>query len=443
MFDRSITLDRWMARAEKYDLYFFTAMLALLSFSLPGREGPNSAGGIDVVALAKLGIRVVACGYFALLFLRLIQRGSFRVSSMYVPWILFAGWSLLSVAWSALPVVSIGQWLGLVALLAMSQTIAWRYSDAREMSWIDMIVWIHGITFVYCAAVMAAHLVSPHLSGLDRQLWISGSNGLVHPTAAGATSSLGVLLGVYLYARRLPKPQLTKYRVILVAMILVELSLLYSSKSRAALLMTVICLLVYGVFLTSWRARGVTVLTIGLALLATITIDPGFELIGGGIDGVGNYIKRGQTADDLKNASGRSEMWAAIGAQIETSPALGHGYFVTSSNGKLDVWQGPSNQDAHNIFLQVLVTTGFIGMIPFLWALCRMARGIFAERDGDFYWLVLLVGIWYAGWGQGCVTFLGPVRPESVVFFVVLGLLAGRVDWRQNQAMTQREVAAV
>lgn len=415
-------IDRSVTWARQYDLYFFSAALALLSFSAPGRDGPNSAGGLDVIALAKFGIRVAACGYFGFLLMWAIRIRDkpLRTSPLFVPWFVFAFWSLLSVTWSALPTVSFGQWLGLVALLAFSHTLATRQA-VRSMDWLKIVRWLHWILFAYCAAVMTVHVLSPGTSGLDRALWIAGSNGLVHPTAAGATSSLGVVIGVFLIARKL-----TRHPWLMVAMVLVELSLLYCSKSRSALLMTVVCFLVYAAFLTSTRVRGVSLLTIGGMLLTLVAIDSGFEWVGLGMDEVANYLSRGQTADDLKNASGRSEMWAAIWEQIQSSPVWGHGYFVTSSNGLLDVWQGPSNQDAHNVMLQVWVTTGLIGVMPFVWAMWRAFRCVARERNTDFFWFIVLLALWYAGWGQGCVTFLGPIRPESVVFFTGLGLLAGR-----------------
>jgi O-antigen ligase len=450
-----------MRAARRFDIAFFAAALALLSFSLPGREGPESAGGVDFLALSKLGIRVVAIVYFAMACWitwstssirssELIHR--YRISWLLLPWFFFAGWSLLSVSWSALPVVSVGQWLGLVALLMFTQTVAWRYResvawfqkqsqtlanyrpDSNRFRWVDLIVWVHFILFIYCLGVLIVHLAAPQISGLDRALWISGNNGLVHPTAAGASSSLGVLIGVFLLARKL-----TRTRTLMITMVLVELAVLYFSKSRSALLMTVVCLSVYAVVLTSDRIRGTALLAIGAALLVWISLDPGFEIAGDGLDLVTAYVSRGQTADELKNVSGRSEMWAAIWEQYQTSPILGHGYFVTSSNGKLDVWQGPANQDAHNILLQVLVTTGVIGMIPFAWAMVRMVRAGINETDADWFWLMTLTGIWFVGWSQGCVTFLGPIRPESVVFFAVLGVAAGRVDVRISHIDEQQE----
>ena len=38
-----------------------------------------------------------------------------------------------------------------------------------------------------------------------------------------------------------------------------------------------------------------------------------------------------------------------------------------------------------------------------------------------------VIGLWYMGWGQLCESFMGPVQPEAVVFFTVLGLAIGAV----------------
>src|SRR5437879_3166734 len=43
--------------------------------------------------------------------------------------------------------------------------------------------------------IVAVHIAAPHLSGLTRDDFEEEvSNGLVHPTSAGATASLGVVL---------------------------------------------------------------------------------------------------------------------------------------------------------------------------------------------------------------------------------------------------------
>ncbi|CAN0484908.1 unnamed protein product, partial [Hapterophycus canaliculatus] len=100
--------------------------LALVSFSLPGREGPGSAGGLDLIALAKLAIRLAVLVWFGAIFVlirRYIVHGEWT-TRILLPWWCFLAWSLITIGWSALKVVSIGQWLGLAALIAMTQVIA-------------------------------------------------------------------------------------------------------------------------------------------------------------------------------------------------------------------------------------------------------------------------------------------------------------------------------
>ncbi len=105
---------------------------------------------------------------------------------------------------------------------------------------------------------------------------------------------------------------------------------------------------------------------------------------------------------------------------------------MTSSNGKLDVWTGPMNHDAHNVVLQVMVSMGLVGLGLFGWVgltWCHALAVFFRLRDGNAatFFLLVIMTVWFAVWGQGCVTFLGPIRPESVVFFALVGILGGNM----------------
>ena len=68
----------------------------------------------------------------------------------------------------------------------------------------------------------------------------------------------------------------------------------------------------------------------------------------------------------------------------------------------------------------------------FAWAVLvstnKLARLIIFSPSGsqghELGWLLLVTGLWYLGWCQGCVSLLGAIRPESVIFFACLGLLA-------------------
>ena len=110
---------------------------------------------------------------------------------------------------------------------------------------------------------------------------------------------------------------------------------------------------------------------------------------------------------------------------------FGHGYFVTSETGKLDVWNHVHNHTAHNLILQILASTGALGLLVFGMAIARVVLTISGLRSGDvvqrrIFFILAISGIWYLGWAQFGVSFMGPVRPESIYFFVLLGIGLGQ-----------------
>lgn len=434
---------RWIiGRLRDYDLAVFASLLALVSFSLPGRGGEAMTGGIDFIAIAKLFIRFAAFGWFSVIVWlhgKDCQRPTDGwVSPSLLPWFVFLGWAAVTFVWSPLPVVSIGQWFGFAALLLMSQVIALRVNEHNgEVEWPALFSLMFCVLTIYSAVILVVYLFSPAVSGLDRSLSFRGNGGLIHPTAAGATASLGMVWAVSRIARANRGSWL-----FLSFAVTVHAGLLIAAKSRSSMVMAALSIMFYLAFFYSLRVRACVLLMTGAGCLSLVLIDPGLELVETYAGGVVNYVSRGQSVEQLQGVSGRSEMWEAVWAQYLTAPIFGHGYFVTSSNGMLDVWDGPGNHDAHNVFLQVLVSTGLVGGILFLWALLSTLRryiescGWLSTGEGDVrrdvMRFVLVLGIWYAGWTQGCVSFLGPIRPESVVFFVALGVLTGMPDSRRD-----------
>ncbi len=455
----------------RLDVPLAAMLLALVSFSLPGREAPQSAGGVDPIALAKLAIRMAVIAWFGGIWYWTVLAGVRQAhgktnwatflatgqwaSPVLIPWMAFVVWSFTTIAWSPLKAVSAGQWLGLAALVVFSQVVALRYQTAEPAGsrrapsslqtnrWVVLIRQLSLILGLYSFLVLAVHGAAPQMSGLDRSVSLAGSNGLVHPTAAGATSSLGIVLNIFLLLRGL-----SRGRWLLYASTLVHLAVLLLSASRAALAVTCLTLAICCLLLVRRQTRGWLMFGSGMVVLLFLIVDPGFELLAGGLSGTAEYVQRGQSIEQLRGVSGRVEMWQAVWDQFEKSPWIGHGYFVTSSDGQLDVWDGPANHDAHHLVLQVLVSTGVVGSVILAWATWRGLRHLLAsllrgvrngqdQRSRDLSWLLVVFGIWFAGWGQGCVTFLGPIRPESVFFFALLGLLAGAAGTEQRSAGTE------
>lgn len=398
-------------------------MLMVCTFSLPDREGPESVTSVDAVALLKLAARgsTLAVVGLAVLWSPRDRRIGVLCWAL-LPFALFVVWGGLSCLWSPLWAVSVGQLAGLAAQLLIALGLGFACRSERDVSLVLRHLSL-GLLLI-SALIVAVDMARPDLSGLDRSSMTEGvSNGLVHPTSAGATASLGVLILVaswllwdWRWARALLVPGIAVHGVLLML-----------ANSRMATALTVLLV----VALAALLGRRQIVAAIGVlacvAFMLYLVVDPGLTLAGNLGEAARAYLQRGGTAEQFTTLTGRTELWSAVWSEFLKSPLIGHGYFVTSSTGLLDVWLIPANRDAHNVLLQVLVTTGIVGLALFLWGLMRPARAVFQHlrrhpQHRALLVLFVVVAAWYAAWGLLCSSFMGPVQPESVVFFAMSGL---------------------
>src|SRR5260370_11025996 len=158
---------------------------------------------------------------------------------------------------------------------------------------------------------------------------------------------------------------------------------------------------------------------------------------------VSSYVMRGQGAADAFTVSGRTEVWDIAIKSFLESPLFGHGYYSMTSTGKMYVWGAERWQTAHNIYLHVLTGTGVIGFFLLVWALIYVLRPMiaYARRRGPerrVAIFVLLLAAWYLALGCFELSFSGPVDPEVVLFFIILGISAGFIaNERERNARTR------
>ena len=403
-------------------------LLMLFTFSVPGREGPSTVGGMDLIALAKLATRGVV---FVILVAALVRSwGHPRrplVGWCLAPFALFLGWCFVSVLWSPLQTVSVGQASGLLVLVLLTAVLGLAGVGRRGTS--TVLCHLSGALLLMSAVLLAVHLVAPDASGLSREpAGDEGSLGLMHPTSAGSTAALGLIMltaGRLLWGWRWS-------RVLLVPGVGVHGAVLLLAASRTAVILATVAVaaLVAVCIPRRWLAR--SLVAVSIAGTTYLVLDPSLDVVEGMSRSVTVYLRRGESAELILTLTGRTDLWEAIWKSFQESPLIGHGYFVTSRTGEINVWSGPANRTAHNVLLQVLVTTGLVGGGLFLWGLGRPVAA--AGRDlggkrGTVRLAVFLtvIGLWYMGWGQLCESFMGPVQPEAVVFFTVLGLAIGAV----------------
>lgn len=399
--------------------------LAVFSFSMPGRMDDGSGGSLDAIAATKMLLRVGTVAWFmhqALQCLHARDWGSKSVNRIFAPWCIYLVWAFFSAVWSPLKVATIGQAIGLAAHLSLAWLVAQRFNDADSLR--TLAKHLCRLMVVFSAIVLVVCIIFPDSGGLDRDERVDSTDGFVHPTAVGATASLGLVYLVGLYLLRLESWRWFAFGVA------VHSTMLLLSQSRAAILCLAVTLPLVQLCFGGWQWIGRTLVIVAACLCVGLILDPGFDYTQKYIDAGLEYIKRGQSSDELAAVSGRAELWEKIYVEFGNSPIIGHGYFVTSAAGKIDVWLKPGiNLDAHNIILQVFVTTGIVGGLIFTVAIWRWLAALWAvivskSRFAEYAKLLSIISVWYLIWGMGCTTFMGPVRPESVVFFVMLGMTA-------------------
>lgn len=426
--------------------------LPLMAFTLPERETPLSFGSIDALALGKVVALLVVTLFGGLLLLRNLlevrqareMRGGNVESSLpevlraLAPCFVFLGWAILSVFWTARFSVSLGQSGGMTGLLVMASLIgvlACTYHCTEAV--LKSLCW----SFLgFSGLVLMVHLLAPTLSGLDRRMLITGNDGVVHPTAAAANAGLGVLVVLLCW---LVQRYSWSGRLTLIA-VAVHGSVLFMASSRAALGMTLVSVSVLLFLSGDNRRRAWLAMASGLFALAVLLTDPGLRLFSKpGNVGV-SYVTRGQSFSQLKDLSGRDEMWTKVWEEYLKSPWKGHGYFLTSSTGEMEVWGMKANHTAHNIYLQVIAGTGAIGLLLFMIAMGSLLARFARLRTGDLeckrmFVMLLVVTLWYLGWSLFCASFMGPVRSESVLFYTFIGLGVGqcvRMNVAQRRGVT-------
>lgn len=400
--------------------------LALTSFSAPQRGVSLDGSSLDLVAKLKVLVRLAAIGVLGTLLLtRLGTRAMQRLLWWALPLLAFVAWAVVSVSWSALPRISLGQASGLAVLVMLMLVMADLARDPRAR---DVLVKVLLVTLgCYSLAVLGMLLMAADVVGLDRY-----EEGAFHPTAVGATASLGLVMSL---ARVLTGGDRFDRNWAL-ALAPVHLVCLLVANNRLSMGL----LVMLGGMLLAWKApRRVLagwLLAASLLGLTLLLADPGLEVVLGTLGMTEQYVRRGQGAQELTALSGRAEMWAAMIESFAESPWRGHGYFVSSRTGAMEVWNSVGNKTAHNGLLQVLVTTGVIGAtLVGAWLLSLVVSCGRACVRGDSPVAVLLgvALLWYFGWSLLNASIFGPVQPESVFFYGLAGCFLG-------SRLQQREV---
>ncbi|TWT54102.1 O-Antigen ligase [Rubripirellula amarantea] len=398
-------------------------LLPIMAFTTPTDSIGKSWETLDSV---KLVILAFGCFGGAFVLYRNVGHPQFRrVIDPLIPMFLYFAWTVLSVTWSPLKSVSLAQSGSLAALLIFATSIAIICTSRTQAS--KVLLHVNLALLASSLVVLIAYVIDPTLSGMDRVRIHTGGEALIHPTAAGATASLGLLLPVLCHVIG----RFTWAKYLFIPSVLIQGAIVILSNSRTATGMAAITIGFVLFWYSTNRQRAVALCLGGAVCLASLIVDPGFSVISKTAGASAQYVARGQSGGELMGFSGRAEMWGAIWSEYQKALLIGHGYFVTSEKGEILVWNEKHNHDAHNLLLQVLSTTGAIGLLIFLLGIVQPALAMTLLRKGDdfqrrLFVMLAVAAIWYLGWAQLAVSVMGAIRPESLVFFALLGVGVGQ-----------------
>ncbi len=409
----------------------------LATFSPPGRDGTVTVESLDIVAKLKLVTRLLSTFVIMLL---VFDRDSWRnngwLQSVFLPMAAFLAWGAASVTWSAIPSISVGQVMSFAVAAGLGYVAAANVREEGEIS--RVLFHLSAATSMVSVVLLTAHFGFPDTGRLSREM----VTGYMHPTSVASTAAVGLLVtlaGAMIW-------QWDWARKALFVVVPLQLLMLIVAENRMSLLMLVPAgggLIVSRIS----RRRLLTGTAFGAAvLLAYLLIDPGLSLIDLVLGGTSDFASRGQTSDEIGSFSGRFEMWGVQWASFLQSPWIGHGYFVTSRTGELYVWYTFSNWTAHDIWLQVLVTTGVVGFGLFLWILFSWIGRIVtaARRRSDLANVLPTLGwifLWYLGWSSINESISGPLVPESITFFLLCGIGLSLAAPTESEADEARRAA--
>ena len=411
----------------------------LVTFNQPGRQDVGLRG-IDSVALLKVLVRMLSVTVFGwIVFARLRTRLMRQIVSIHSVWVLFVGWAILSTAWSPLKSFTLGQAGGQLTLVLLSACVAIRFEHINRY-WLNCLLAL----FLYCSVFGLGTLMMPDTMAVER----SSSDSIVHPTALGAAGSLGVILCVGLClaskSRSLQYASIATVPACLIALIVAH--------NRLALILTL--LIGVTLFVVKGKSHLLAIICVAFSGLGAIYIllDPGLVLVEAALGSSVDFFNRGQSKLQLTQLSGRAEMWSKMWESYLDSPLIGHGYLVSAKTGKILVWHQETNHTAHNIALQALVSTGIIGLVLFAIWILKIAQMVWSiwirstnhvQQDlkssfPEFSILPFAIMVWFLGWTFLNESILGPIRPESVVFAIATGAIAGRHHFLRSAALGDR-----
>jgi O-antigen ligase len=201
-----------------------------------------------------------------------------------------------------------------------------------------------------------------------------------------------------------------------------------SSASNIAALCGVLLLFF---FYRKFALLGVGLFVLSLLLMLRFVVDIDFAF-------VRDLLFPGKTDEQISTMTGRLTIWQMFWTYVLESPLIGHGFAVLTSGRS-----GTFASDPHNSIFSILLGTGFLGFLTFLFLVFKLAREIiltaFRKQPGAIGCAAALVAglinsmampLVYAEWEESSLVF-ACIFSLFILFVVIPYIKQRRVKFHQ------------
>ncbi|MGQ4649367.1 IctB family putative bicarbonate transporter [Lyngbya aestuarii] len=386
------------------------------------------------VSTALIGVLLIACAGFWILLTLSDEREQPQVTPIHLLVLLY--WSIATVATALSPVKAAAR-TGLVKLtlyLLLFALMARILRSSRLRSWviglflhISLIVSVYGIRQWFFGAEALATWVDPTSDsvGLTRVYSYLGNPNLLAAYLIPAVALS--LAAVFVWQRLLPK-------ALAVTMFVVNSACLVLTYSRGGWIGFLICMFVFLVLLVywyitklppAWRPWAMPALLGSctlVVLLAVAFVEP-LRLRVASI-----FVGREDSSNNF-----RLNVWSAVLEMIRDRPVIGIGPGNNAFNKIYPLYQQPryTALSAYSVFLEILVETGLVGFLCFLWlmivTLNQGVRQLKRLRDlgnQNGFWLIAAIAAMSGTLAHGLVDTVW-YRPQiSTLWWLTIAIIA-------------------
>lgn len=334
---------------QKYMLFFLLPLFVLLSWPRETFEAFREGEDFGWLRVARI---ILFVGFLAVTGLITLHRKQLlvvprsNILKIFALYTLFAGFSAF---YSKEPLQSLWKAFELFVILIFSiQIYNTRINPVLHAKLLTNAMLY--ISFAFCLMSIVGGILAP-----DRA-WSVGLSGTAKPSMSGVVpminsnmlGQLGGILGLTGIFRLLTLPKTLTWGDWLLP--IVGMTTLILAYSRTCLLTFAVLFLIMVVYLRRWW----------LLLFSAFLLVLGIGIF---LDPIIIYLARGQSAEQLASVSGRTEIWKASLAMWQTSPWIGHGYFVGQKYVEMSLGNNAKflTATADNTYIETLVNLGIVG----------------------------------------------------------------------------------